>query len=120
MKPRFVQPPQDVDVREGDAGKLTCDVFANPKAEITWSFNDGPINQLYVSTNNKAELFIPHVSLADAGTYRCTASNSLGKITAAAKIQVFSKYMLYYIASISINLLSGTHAGIKRHHYLLP
>ena len=99
MKPRFVHLPEDVDVVAGSPAQLTCEVTGNPTPEISWTFNDGPVN---VASDRRLEmdaagrLRIAGVTERDAGTYRCTAGNSLGKITAAAQLRVLSNQFLKF------------------------
>ena len=70
---------------------MTCDVIGNPAPEIQWTFNDGPIDGTRFQISPSGDLLIKQIQDQDAGTYRCTAGNSLGKITAAAQLRVLSK-----------------------------
>jgi len=64
--------------------ELACTVHAEPKAHVTWLFNqDTPIEMTgrYKLTNSGSRhvLNIDHVSVSDFGDYTCVGSNKLGK-----------------------------------------
>ena len=103
-----MQTPEDVDILDGQAGNLKCDVIGNPRPEVTWTFNDKPIDRQRFEVTADGELVLTAVNQDDAGTYRCTASNTLGKITAAAQVRVLSKFSrTSFILSANFNFASS-------------
>lgn len=90
VKPKFVVTPEDVDVQDGSSARLDCEVTGLPKPVITWTFNDGPVDRQRTELLANGGLVIRQVRQRDAGTYRCTAGNSLGKISAPAQLRVLS------------------------------
>ena len=98
VKPRFIHLPEDVDVVTGSSAELNCEVTGHPTPEINWTFNDGPVNAASdrrLEIDASGRLRITAVTERDAGTYRCTAGNGLGKITAAAQLRVLSNYQTF-------------------------
>ena len=125
MKPRFVHLPEDVDVVAGSSAQLNCEVLGHPTPEINWTFNDGPVS---AATDRRFEidaggrLRIAAVTERDAGTYRCTAGNTLGKITAAAQLRVLSNYFLqssslsfFSLYILNISLIDPVLSGYNPH-----
>ncbi|XP_036114970.1 cell adhesion molecule 1 isoform X2 [Molossus molossus] len=72
--------------REGDALELTCDAVGKPQpVMVTWVRVDDEMPQHAVLSG--PNLFINNLNKTDNGTYRCEASNVVGK--------AHSDYMLY-------------------------
>ncbi|XP_067271895.1 vascular cell adhesion protein 1b [Pseudorasbora parva] len=71
----------------GSSVTLTCEAEGNPKPEFTWTALK-PDGQ-FVEMGKSQDLFIHSVSLSDAGTYQCDASNDLGRqnITVSVVVQ---------------------------------
>uniref|UniRef100_A0A4X1T2A3 Cell adhesion molecule 1 n=1 Tax=Sus scrofa TaxID=9823 RepID=A0A4X1T2A3_PIG len=76
--------------REGDALELTCEAIGKPQpVMVTWVRVDDEMPQHAVLSG--PNLFINNLNKTDNGTYRCEASNIVGK--------AHSDYMLYVYAS---------------------
>ncbi|XP_075822157.1 cell adhesion molecule 1 isoform X6 [Microtus pennsylvanicus] len=72
--------------REGDALELTCEAIGKPQpVMVTWVRVDDEMPQHAVLSG--PNLFINNLNKTDNGTYRCEASNTVGK--------AHSDYMLY-------------------------
>ncbi|XP_036848629.1 cell adhesion molecule 1 isoform X7 [Manis javanica] len=72
--------------REGDALELTCEAIGKPQpVMVTWMRVDDEMPQHAVLSG--PNLFINNLNKTDNGTYRCEASNVVGK--------AHSDYMLY-------------------------
>ncbi|XP_059563796.1 cell adhesion molecule 1 isoform X5 [Myotis daubentonii] len=64
--------------REGDALELTCEVSGKPQpVKVTWVRVDDEMPQHAVLSG--PNLFINNLNKTDNGTYRCEASNAVGK-----------------------------------------
>lgn len=60
----------------GHSVELECLALGNPKPQITWSKVGGHLRPGIVQSGNVVR--IAHVELADAGQYRCMATNAAG------------------------------------------
>ncbi|XP_055978752.1 basement membrane-specific heparan sulfate proteoglycan core protein [Sorex fumeus] len=60
----------------GHSVEFECLALGDPKPQVTWSKVGGSLRPGIVQSGGIIR--IPHVELADAGRYRCTASNSAG------------------------------------------
>ena len=76
-------------IEDEDSVTLTCEVDANPEAEITWR-KEGDRRVL----GNFPVLDIGVVSRTDAGTYSCTATNDLGQSAPGyVEVETHCKYI---------------------------
>lgn len=95
--PKFLKElASEVLVNEHETAKLTAEIIANPKAEITWSRE---IDQQNVSISqddkfkfeqqqNTSALILKDSLLTDAGEYICIAKNKLSEIMSKSKVIV--------------------------------
>uniref|UniRef100_A0A8D0XVN8 Basement membrane-specific heparan sulfate proteoglycan core protein n=1 Tax=Sus scrofa TaxID=9823 RepID=A0A8D0XVN8_PIG len=60
----------------GHSVEFECLALGDPKPQVTWSKVGGPLRPGIVQTGGIVR--IAHVELADAGQYRCTATNAAG------------------------------------------
>lgn len=60
----------------GHAVEFECLALGDPKPQVTWSKVGGHLRPGIVQSGNVIR--IAHVELADAGQYRCTATNAAG------------------------------------------
>ncbi|KAI5620891.1 intercellular adhesion molecule 5 precursor [Silurus asotus] len=73
-----IEPDKEVlKVKEGSKVSLSCTAKGNPEPELNWSIQ----SQIKATGRQQTTLTIVKVSLADAGVYTCTATNSLGNNT---------------------------------------
>ncbi len=100
-----MQLPEDLDVSEGQSGLLRCDVVGSPRPDVSWTFNDRPVERQRFDVAANGDLTLTGVVRGDAGTYRCTAANALGKITAAAQVRVLSEYILLGVITHAVGSL---------------
>ncbi|XP_027560313.1 hemicentin-1 isoform X2 [Neopelma chrysocephalum] len=86
--PAFTELPGDVALTKGEQLRLTCKATGKPVPKITWTFNNNIIPAQYDDVNGHSELLIDRVSKDDAGTYVCTAENTVGSIKAIGFVYV--------------------------------
>ena len=90
--PEITTRPRSVRVAEGGIIEMTCVAEGAPYPAITWWNNNrivSPNSRMSVS-NTGQHLRIQDIELYDAGEYRCTAENSVGRRTETATITVIS------------------------------
>ncbi|XP_076636076.1 uncharacterized protein LOC143349064 isoform X2 [Colletes latitarsis] len=90
--PLFITPLRDIAVVSGQTARFECIVQAEPQPNILWS-KDGRIVENSTSyeihyRNGVCRLTIVRAFPEDAGTYACTATNSLGSTVTSATLQV--------------------------------
>ncbi|XP_076170517.1 uncharacterized protein LOC143148247 isoform X3 [Ptiloglossa arizonensis] len=90
--PLFITPLRDIAVVSGQTARFECIVQAEPQPNILWS-KDGRIVENSSSyeihyRNGVCRLTIVRAFPEDAGTYACTATNSLGSTVTSATLQV--------------------------------
>ncbi|XP_034951171.1 uncharacterized protein [Chelonus insularis] len=90
--PFFITPLRDIAVVSGQTARFECIVQAEPQPNILWT-KDGRIVENSVNyevyyRNGVCRLVIFCACPSDAGTYVCTATNSLGSTTTSATLQV--------------------------------
>ncbi|XP_076385572.1 uncharacterized protein LOC105662897 isoform X4 [Megachile rotundata] len=90
--PLFITPLRDIAVVSGQTARFECIVQAEPQPNILWS-KDGRIIENSISyeihyRNGVCRLTIVRAFPEDAGTYACTATNSLGSTVTSATLLV--------------------------------
>merc|ERR1712157_48074 len=92
--------------------KFTCSVRSRPDARISWSINDIPIEHGVKYTTSclagVATLTINKCNGSDAGTYRCTAKNSVGETSDYAQLEVIGASDGYKASSNTLKNSSFT------------
>ncbi|XP_071488548.1 protein Obscurin-like [Diadema antillarum] len=94
--PVFEVELKDITVMEMSELELTCQVTATPKPTMTWYHEDtkltkagGGARRLQIGLEKgKAFLRIPRISKADAGLYKCVATNKVGTVESTATLSV--------------------------------
>uniref|UniRef100_A0A673MWR8 Protogenin n=1 Tax=Sinocyclocheilus rhinocerous TaxID=307959 RepID=A0A673MWR8_9TELE len=73
----FTQQPVSITVMEGTVARFTCKITATPPPVITWEFNRVtlPLATERITVLPSGVLQIQGVEPADAGSYRCVATN---------------------------------------------
>ncbi|XP_019495772.1 PREDICTED: ADAMTS-like protein 3 [Hipposideros armiger] len=69
---------------------IRCPVKGVPQPTVTWVKRGGPLSD-NISLLFNGSLLLQSVSLANKGTYVCTATNALGKATAATTLHVLEQ-----------------------------
>ena len=107
--PSIVVPSKRYNVTEGDDLHLECNVSdGRPPPTVTWSKNGSLSNITYPPGERLA---IKNANRTEAGTFKCTAGNGIGKpATATIDVDVFCKFvgfsqLLELIANTDISLL---------------
>ena len=90
VAPEIVEAPLRVTVSRGSTAELSCRVRAYPKAVIVWQKNKEalPKDGRFIVSPDSNKLRILEAEPSDAGTYTCTATNSLGSAEAAILVVV--------------------------------
>ncbi|KAF7655227.1 hypothetical protein LDENG_00059130 [Lucifuga dentata] len=91
-RPAFMTPPGSSSTKmvlRGETLELECIAEGLPTPEISWEKERGELPSSRTSFQNfKKTLKITDVNEADAGDYRCTATNSLGSVQHVIKVTV--------------------------------
>ncbi|XP_055962583.1 hemicentin-1 [Sorex fumeus] len=86
--PTFTELPGDVALNKGDRLRLSCRATGLPLPRLTWTFNNNILPAHFDSVKGHSELVIERVAKGDAGTYVCTAENSVGFVKAIGFVYV--------------------------------
>lgn len=86
VDPEIIEISEDKNLETGDLLSLSCEAQGFPPPEITWM---GPDDTILSSRKN---LYIPSVSMNDAGSYTCKASNPQGADYAHVQVGVRHTY----------------------------
>jgi hypothetical protein len=94
-QPQFVQVPAghvDVD-EESDFIVMHCAASGEPQPKITWTFNNQllPDNTKRVHIFENGTLVIRNPIEEDEGSYKCEATNYLGRISTVANYKINGK-----------------------------
>ena len=81
-------------VNESDTAALFCSATGNPAPQLSWVRVDGSLPSNRIKVTSDGLMQISDVRLEDAGKYKCTARNILGKGENAANLVVQSKLKL--------------------------
>uniref|UniRef100_F1KRF1 Peroxidasin n=2 Tax=Ascaris TaxID=6251 RepID=F1KRF1_ASCSU len=93
--PLIIEPPESQIVEEGSTVTLRCKANAEPRPTITWFFDGSVIPMLrghFHVSDDETELTISYVTKHDDGTYSCMAGNTVGSMTADARLSVTSHH----------------------------
>ncbi|XP_056013218.1 B-cell receptor CD22-like isoform X2 [Ostrea edulis] len=98
-------------VVEGQSATMTCSVSAaNPNTGITWSWikTDSPSNVLHTGSTYT----ISNIERGASGTYRCTATNSIGASTPVT-VEVDIQYSNVITSNLSERYVSSEHGRLQ-------
>ncbi|KAK2709051.1 hypothetical protein QYM36_014620 [Artemia franciscana] len=93
--PKFYAVPHNKVAEVGDIVRFQCAVAGHPLPKITWDKENSTIcasdRFSFEERNDVRILEIRNVQLEDAGLYRVTVENDLGRLQASARLDVISK-----------------------------
>lgn len=114
IKPIFHKTPTNLEVSEGQTARLDSIVIGRPNPEIGWYHNNKPVHsdrshKIVVNQDGVNSLIFQPVSLSDAGTYRCLASNGGGEDSFEVSVGVTRKWLAftYYSSLIVVHHYGG-------------
>uniref|UniRef100_A0A224YXI4 Peroxidase n=1 Tax=Rhipicephalus zambeziensis TaxID=60191 RepID=A0A224YXI4_9ACAR len=89
-RPRILASPSDVSVMAGRSVTLRCPATGRPTPLVTWKRDGLPLLQhaRYHVSLTAGMLLISATDPSDAGTYRCTATSSIGEDSATIRLVV--------------------------------
>ena len=109
--PRIVSPPLNDVIIDGNSASFVCEAVAFPSHEVNWTFTNsqGGMERMVIGTNasedtdkysivrDRGEMFgsltISDVQYEDRGTYKCTAYNTIGSVSASAVLTVHGMFL---------------------------
>uniref|UniRef100_A0AAR2JID5 Heparan sulfate proteoglycan 2 n=1 Tax=Pygocentrus nattereri TaxID=42514 RepID=A0AAR2JID5_PYGNA len=97
--------PDDVAVRVGEVIRLQCLAHGTPPLQYEWSKVDGSLPA--TAERQGGDLQINLASPSDAGTYRCVASNKVGRSEALAKVSVRSPLSVRVSPQVDVKALGS-------------
>ncbi|CAM5137438.1 unnamed protein product [Natator depressus] len=91
--PSFLEPLKDQVAAEGSSTCLQCHVEGFPHPEVTWLWNNSPIQEsprlrIEEEENGSCSLAIARLSVEDTGHYMCRATSALGQTECSARLTV--------------------------------
>lgn len=88
-KPRLLRLPSNVNVTEGSPVEIECEAIGTPKPHISWTKGgDFVVEGPRIQVSSRGTFSISSAERQDAGIYRCTAANHLGRVSAVATLRV--------------------------------
>ncbi|XP_060793463.1 basement membrane-specific heparan sulfate proteoglycan core protein isoform X5 [Neoarius graeffei] len=97
--------PDDVAVRVGEVIRLQCLAHGTPPMRFEWSKVDGRLPAR--AEVHGGDLQINLASPSDAGTYKCVASNKVGRSEAVAKVSVRSPLSVRVSPQVEVKALGS-------------
>ncbi|KAL7864275.1 hypothetical protein AOLI_G00156950 [Acnodon oligacanthus] len=97
--------PDDVAVRVGEVIRLQCLAHGTPPLQYEWSKVDDSLPA--TAEQQGGDLQINLASPSDAGTYRCVASNKVGRSEALAKVSVRSPLSVRVSPQVDVKALGS-------------
>jgi len=111
-EPKLLEGLQDVQVTASDRVPLTCQIYlGRPRAKVQWYRNDKKIfagDKYEITTDEDGEtmsLVIAEATVKDSATYRCKASNKVGKVHTECDVEVlrtFRWFIYLFIYSLIV------------------
>ncbi|XP_041283212.1 myopalladin [Onychostruthus taczanowskii] len=96
FRPYFLQAPGDMVAHEGRLCRFDCKVSGLPTPDLTWLLNGKAVlpdgrHKMLVRETGVHSLLIDPLSLSDAGTYTCLATNKTGQNSFSLELTVVAK-----------------------------
>ncbi|KAG7313233.1 hypothetical protein JYU34_000332 [Plutella xylostella] len=98
VKPHIILKPTDTEAYRETTVQLFCEIESEPAATVEWRKDgtrfyeeDSSIRDNRIYITNIGNLIINNLTLADAGTYECSAFNEYGRDTASIFLTVKNK-----------------------------
>ena len=86
---------------EGNDIELSCVTDGRPPSKVTWTKVGKSSNMVYPDGRT---LVITNANRTEAGTYRCTATNGIGKgASAAIHVDIFCRYLIDILVEFKPN-----------------
>lgn len=109
-EPMITEPPLvGMRAAEGQTANLTCKVFGSPKPVVVWKKSGEQLTGGRFSVTEDGHLQITDLSLVDAGSYTCSATNKLGTISATGSLIVRRKTKIQMVP-LDVMVFEGTEA----------
>ena len=96
--PNIIRQVMDHTQNEGQIASFTCQADGEPDANISWYFNDVPLDVTntmkydvvfsIIMTGTQSVIRINNVQSSDVGTYTCNATNVLLTVTSSGILSV--------------------------------
>jgi len=103
------QPVVGMRAAEGQTVNLTCQVFGSPKPVVVWKKSGEQLTGGRFSVTADGHLQIAELSLVDAGSYTCSATNKFGSVSATGSLVVRRKTIIQ-MEPVDVMVFEGTEA----------
>ena len=100
--PKVAITPSQLTVNESNTAALFCSAMGNPAPQVSWSRINGSLPSNRSKLTSDGLMRIADVRLEDAGKYKCSARNILGKDEKAASLVVKSKLFFVFLRAFSL------------------
>lgn len=85
--------------------ELVCAADGRPRPVVTWTKIGEPSSVVYP---DEQKLIITNANRTEAGTYKCTATNGIGKEAAATiAVVIFCKFFLFALLDMLATSFKG-------------
>ena len=91
--PTVAVSPTKLTVNEGGTASFQCSAGGNPEPTVVWSKLDKQ-SDIKQSSDSGGKLTLQSVTESTSGTYKCLASNILGRAEALVQLEVNGKFTL--------------------------
>ncbi|XP_077393708.1 uncharacterized protein LOC144030917 [Festucalex cinctus] len=90
-RPRVVKELENLSCPEGQTAMLTCVLASEPSLEVTWFYNDIPLETTAAKYREEVDgqvhkLYISSFTRTDAGVYKCVAKSKMGEVSCACDV----------------------------------
>ena len=117
--------PSDVNVSQTDDTQITFEINYLPKLNISWFFNENPIQdstKYRMETKVQIILNVNKTDFGDSGTYTAVIENGIEKLVAPIKMNVQGKMkrlcLIYHIYIYTSNARLRTRSALSRRNHV--